>query len=212
MNSQNIADSSEAHSLVSDLSDSHSKNFTNTKLTKPRRVTVFCSASAQVSPLYFSEAENLGRLLAENDIEMIYGGACVGLMGKIADTALQYGGRVFGVIPEYLNKPGIAHENLTELNVVSDLLDRKRAMLRGTEAVIAFPGGVGTIDEVTEVMALKQLQEFEGPIYFVNFMESWQALFDCFFELRERGMIAQELGSLYQSFTTSEELIQSWQI
>ena len=179
---------------------------------KPKRVTVFLSSSQNVSPLYFSELENLARGLAKLNIEIVYGGACVGLMGHMADCALANKGRVFGVIPEYLNQPGIVHEGLTELNVVSDLLDRKRAMLKGTEAVIAFPGGIGTIDEITEVMALKQLGEYQGPIYFVNFLESWQALFDCFYELKERGMISQNLSDLYTEYASSTELLKSWSL
>ena len=85
-------------------------------------------------------------------------------------------------------------------------------MLQGTDAVIAFPGGVGTIDEITEIMALKQLGEYNNPIYFVNYLETWQTLFDCFAELKERGMISQDLSALYNSFDTSEGLLKSWGI
>ncbi|MCB9025367.1 MAG: TIGR00730 family Rossman fold protein [Bdellovibrionaceae bacterium] len=176
----------------------------------PKRVSLFCSSNDQISDMYFSEAEILGRGLAEMGVEIVFGGACLGVMGRIADTALAHGGKVIGVIPEYLNKKGIVHENLTELIVVSDFYDRKRVMLQGTEAVIAFPGGVGTLDEVTEVIALKQLGEYKAPIYFVNFLDSWQSLFDCLCELKERRMISQELESLYKSFPSSEELINSW--
>lgn len=176
----------------------------------PNRVTIFCSSNEQISDMYFSEAEILGRGLAEMGIEIVFGGSSLGVMGKIADTALAYGGRVVGVIPEFQNKKGIVHKNLTELKVVSDFYDRKRVMLKGTDAVIAFPGGVGTLDEVTEVIALKQLAEYNAPIYFINFLDSWQSLFDCFYELKERRMITQDLDGLYTSYPSSEDLIKSW--
>ncbi len=178
----------------------------------PKRVTVFCSSSDKVSPIYFSEMENLGRLLAKNNIEIMYGGACVGLMGCLAKEALKHGGKVFGVIPEYLNKKGIVHESLTQLDVVDNLLDRKRKMLQGSDAVIAFPGGIGTIDEVTEIMALKQLNEYENPIYFIDFLDTWKNLFECFAELKERSMISQDLNDIYTNFNTSEDMIKSWGI
>jgi uncharacterized protein (TIGR00730 family) len=177
---------------------------------KPSRVTVFCSSSQKVSPIYFSEMEILATGLAKHGIDIVFGGAQVGLMGCLANTALKNSGRVYGVIPEYLNKPGIVHENLTELMVVNDLLDRKRKMIIGSDAVIAFPGGIGTIDEITEILALKQLGEFNKRIYFINFLDSWQMLFDCFKELKERDMIMDDLDHLYVSFDTSQELLKSW--
>lgn len=162
--------------------------------------------------MYFSEIENLAAGLVRNHIEIVYGGSCVGLMGHLADSVLKMGGCVRGVIPEYLNQKGIVHEGLSELRVVGNLLDRKRSMLEGTDAVIAFPGGVGTMDEITEVMALKQLGEYQKPIYFLNFLDSWQPLFDCFYELKERGMIYEALEDLYTSVPTSSDLFKSWNL
>lgn len=172
-----------------------------------KRVTVFCSSSDTASPMFFSEMENLSKCLVEAEIEIVYGGAKVGLMGRLADSVLQHKGRIYGIIPEYLNHPDIVHNHLTGLKVVSDLLDRKRAMLKGSDAVIAFPGGIGTIDEITEVIALKQLGEYNQPIYFLNFLDAWQPLLDFFVELKQRNMIAQTLADLYKSFESSHDLM-----
>ncbi len=176
-----------------------------------KSVTVFCSSSCEVSPMYFSEMQILAKGLADNSIEVVYGGAKVGLMGSLADSTLKAGGRVKGIIPEYLNKAEIVHSSLTELRVVDNLLDRKRAMLAGADAVIAFPGGIGTIDEITEILALKQLGEYNKPIYFINFLGSWDHLFDFFEELKQRGMISQSLEELYSSFDSSQEFLKHLQ-
>jgi uncharacterized protein (TIGR00730 family) len=173
-----------------------------------RSVVIFCSASDNISPLYFSEADVLAKEIAAKKIRIIYGGARVGIMGRIADTALKNGGEVVGVIPHYLAKPGIVHENLTELIVVDDLLDRKRKMLSLADAAIAAPGGMGTIDEITEIIALKQLQEHQKPIYFYNFLDFWRPMLDYFVELYERRMIQQNLDDLYRVYDRAEDLVE----
>jgi uncharacterized protein (TIGR00730 family) len=174
-----------------------------------KSAVVFCSASNEISPLYFSEVEILAKALVEKKIRIVYGGAKVGLMGSLADAALRRGGEVVGVIPKYLAKPGIVHENLTELIIVDDLLDRKRKMLSLADVAIAAPGGIGTIDEITEIIALKQLLEHDKAIYFHNFLDYWGPMLEYFEELHERRMITQNLSDLYQIFEGAEELVRA---
>ena len=171
-------------------------------------VLIFCSASNLVSPLYFAEADRFARTLVQNNFRIIYGGGMPGIMGRIADAALDEGGEVVGVIPEYLCQEGIVHRGLTELHVVDHLLDRKQKMLGFADAAVAFPGGIGTIDEITEVIALKQLGEHQKPILFHNFLSFWDPLLDYFYELKERHMISQNLEDLYQSFEKSEQVLE----
>lgn len=173
---------------------------------------IFCSSSDDVSPLFFSEMERLALALARKKIRIIYGGGQTGLMGRLADVALEAGGEVVGVIPQYLAKPGIVHENLTELIIVNDLLDRKRRMLAIADVAIASPGGIGTMDEITEVLALKQLEEHNKPVLFHNFLEFWDPLFDYFEELRARAMIRQNLEDLYTVFADAEDLVKSLRV
>jgi len=173
-----------------------------------KTVDVFCSSSDQVSPIYFSEMENLARGLAENKIDIVYGGANVGLMGRLATVALKFNGRVTGVIPEYLNTEGIVHSNLSELIVVGNLMDRKRRMAELSDFILAFPGGIGTIDEVTEALALKQLGELDKPILFLNFLNFWDPFFSFLEELQHLGMIRQSFGELFRVFEQSEEVVE----
>ena len=150
----------------------------------------------------------LGRELGKAGHRLVYGGAKVGLMGAVADACLKEGGEIFGVIPEYLDKPGVVHEKLTEKVVVSDLLDRKKKMLSMADVVVSAPGGVGTIDEITEVMALKQLSEHEKPVVFLNFLNFWNPLLEFFEILRQQNMISQKLEDLVDVRESAEQIIE----
>lgn len=178
-----------------------------TKINKTSRVLVFCSANQGVAPAFFSEIKLLGNLIGKSGMELVYGGARVGLMGELANACLNAGGRVVGVIPEYLNKTGIVHEGLTELVVVSNLLDRKRKMLELSDVAVASPGGIGTIDEITELLALKQLNEHKKPIIFHNFLDFWDPLLEFFQELELRGMISQSLDTMLLRAVSANEVL-----
>ncbi|MBC7984352.1 MAG: TIGR00730 family Rossman fold protein [Candidatus Obscuribacterales bacterium] len=120
-------------------------------------VGVFCGSSLGVRPEYQDAARDLGRLLAEQNITLIYGGGRIGLMGVIADAALEVGGRVVGVIPKILYSKEVAHEGLTELRVVESMSARKNVISEISDAFIALPGGIGTMDELFEVWTWTQL-------------------------------------------------------
>jgi uncharacterized protein (TIGR00730 family) len=171
-------------------------------------VLIFCSASDGVSPVYFAEADELARGLVAKGHRIIFGGGKPGIMGRVADSALKVQGEVIGVIPEYLCKEGIVHRGLTELHVVDHLLDRKQKMLSLSDVIIAFPGGVGTIDEITEVIALKQLGEHNKPIIFYNYLSFWDPLLDFFVELKERHMISQNLEDLFLTFNNTQSVLE----
>lgn len=172
-----------------------------------KSVLVFCSASDEVAPIYFSEIEIFARTLVRAGFRVVYGGGKSGLMGRLADIALAEGGEVVGVIPRYLAQDGILHPNLTELLIVDNLLDRKRKMLELADAAVAFAGGIGTIDEVTEALALKQLGENPKPVVFHNFLQCWDPLFHYFEELRIKKMIYQDPNELYSAFESSREVV-----
>jgi uncharacterized protein (TIGR00730 family) len=173
-----------------------------------KSVVVFCSASDQVAPMYFSEISLLAKALVRANYRIVYGGGMTGLMGRLADVALAEGGVVAGVIPKYLAKDGILHPGLSELLIVDDLLDRKRKMLEMADAAIAFAGGIGTMDEVTEALALKQLGENPKPIIFHNFLQFWDPLFEFFDELRLRKMIYQNPDELYTVRESSDAVVE----
>lgn len=118
---------------------------------------VFCGSSVGVREEYGHAAQTLGRMLAEQDIALIYGGGQIGLMGVIANAALEVGGRVVGVLPKILYNKEVAHEGLTELRLVESMSERKMVMSDLSDAFIVLPGGIGTLDELFEVWTWTQL-------------------------------------------------------
>jgi uncharacterized protein (TIGR00730 family) len=129
-----------------------------------KRVLVFCGSSPGARPEYAAAADELGRLLARRSLGLVYGGARVGLMGAVADGALAAGGEVVGVIPRQLVEHEIAHTGLTELHEVSTMHERKALMADLSDAVIALPGGTGTLDELFELFTWSQLGLHRMPI------------------------------------------------
>ena len=122
-----------------------------------KRIVVYCGANVGNNPAYKIAAESVGRTLAEQGIGLVYGGGGVGLMGVVADAALAAGGEVIGVIPEALKVLEVGHKNLTAMHVVPDMHSRKAMMLGLADAVIAMPGGFGTMDELFEALTWSQL-------------------------------------------------------
>jgi hypothetical protein len=132
------------------------------------RVCVYCGSSRQCDPVYLDAAECLGRELARNGATIVYGGGAVGLMGALAEGALAEGGKVIGIIPGFMNELEWGHKGITELRVVPDIHERKRLMIQDANAVVALPGGSGTLDELLEAVSLKRLALFLGPIVVLN--------------------------------------------
>jgi len=141
-----------------------------------RRVCVFCGASAGVDQRYVAAAHDVGRGLAERGIGLVYGGGRVGLMGAVAEAALTAGGEVIGVIPQGLVDRELAHPGLTELLVVETLHERKAAMAERADAFIALPGGLGTLEELAEVVSWAQLELHAKPIGLLDVGDYWDLL------------------------------------
>lgn len=131
-------------------------------------IVVYCASSVGVNPTYNEAATELGRQLAVRNIRLIYGGGGFGLMGNVANAVLQNGGEVTGVIPNFLADLEVAHNTLTELHFVETMHERKFKMVQMAKGVIALPGGYGTLDELFEILAWRQLKLYDGPIAIVN--------------------------------------------
>jgi len=127
------------------------------------RLCVFCGSSLGAREVYRTRTEEFGRLLAERQIELVYGGAHAGLMGVLADAVLAGGGRVIGVIPQALVERELAHPGLTELHLVSSMHERKAMMASLSDGFVALPGGIGTLEELFEVWTWSQLGLHEKP-------------------------------------------------
>jgi len=133
-----------------------------------RRICVFCGSSPGASAVYLNSAKALGKILAARKIGLVYGGASVGLMGVVADAVLAGGGEVIGVIPQNLQDKEITHEELSELHFVDSMSQRKTMMSGLADGFIALPGGLGTLDELFEVLAEAQLDLHLKPCGVLN--------------------------------------------
>ncbi|HEV7809147.1 MAG TPA: TIGR00730 family Rossman fold protein [Candidatus Limnocylindrales bacterium] len=156
-----------------------------------RSICVFCGASAGADPAYAAVATAVGRRLASSGIELVYGGGRLGLMGVVADAALAAGGRVVGVIPRGLVDRELAHPRVTELRIVDTLHERKAEMARLADGFIALPGGLGTLEELTEVLSWAQLDLHAKPIGLLD-VAGYYASFEAFLDHAVRqGFIAE---------------------
>ena len=136
--------------------------------SRPGTVCVFCGSNVGADPRYRETATALGKLLAQRKIGIVYGGGRVGLMGVVADSALEAGGQVVGVIPEAIAEREVAHHGLTDLIVVGSMHARKAMMAERADAFVALPGGLGTFEELLEVLTWSQLGIHQKPVGLLN--------------------------------------------
>lgn len=146
-----------------------------------KRICVFCGSNNGANPIYLKTAETVGQFLVSNNIELVYGGGRVGLMGKIADAVLASGGKVIGIIPESLAVKEVAHQSLTEIHIVNSMHERKALMAEYADGFIALPGGFGTFEEFCEIITWAQLGIHSKPCALLNvngFYDNLIAMFD----------------------------------
>jgi uncharacterized protein (TIGR00730 family) len=174
---------------------------------EPRRVCVYAASSRQAGRVYRDAADRLGRLLARRSIDVVYGGGSTGLMGALADAVLAEGGRVIGVLPEFMGQLEWGHERLTELHLVGDMHERKRRMIAEVDGVIALPGGCGTLEELFEAITWKRLGLFGAPIVLVNV----EGYFDSCVALLERaideGFMDERHRAMWSVVSTADEVL-----
>lgn len=132
------------------------------------RICVYCASSQQCDPHYHEAAFRLGALLADSGSTVVYGGGSAGSMGAVANGALSVGGEVIGIIPKFMADLEWGHPGLTRLELVEDMRERKHRLLTGSDAVIALPGGCGTLEELFEAITLKRLGLYFNPIILLN--------------------------------------------
>lgn len=157
-----------------------------------KSICVFCGSRSGNNPAYPEAAETLGRTLARSGITLVYGGGNVGLMGVVADAALEAGGDVIGVIPKALVEREISHDALTKLHVVGSMHERKALMAELSEGFIALPGGAGTLEEFFEVLTWAQLGEHQKPCGLLNVAGYYDPLLTVFAHMVERGFVSPE--------------------
>ena len=152
-------------------------------------IAVFCGANTGRDPGILHAAQEMGRTIARRGMGVVYGGGHVGLMGAVADAALHAGGKVIGVIPGFMMEKELAHQQLTELIVVRDMHERKMRMHELSQAVVALPGGFGTMDEVFELLTWRQLGLHAKPVGLLNVNGFYSPLLDQVVRMEQDGFL-----------------------
>lgn len=173
-----------------------------------QRIVVFCGSSPGFSPVFEEQAFALGKALAERGIGLVYGGAQIGLMGAVADGALQNGGEVIGVLPHFLGSKEIAHPNLTELIMVDTMHQRKTIMNDLSDGVIALPGGFGTLEELFEMLTWAQLGLHPKPIGLLNINNFYSPLIEMTSQMVGNGFLKKSHQDLLLTAENISDLIQ----
>jgi uncharacterized protein (TIGR00730 family) len=171
------------------------------------KVCVFASSSSRINNEYNIAATRLGEILASSDIEVVYGGGGIGLMGKLADAVMENGGKVTGVIPSFMQDEGWGHHGIEDMIVTNDMGERKKKMFGLSDGVIALPGGVGTLEELTEAITLKQLSLFDGPIIILNTLGFYDHLIDFLENMVKNHFLRSEHKGIWQVVNTPEEAV-----
>lgn len=172
-------------------------------------IAVFCGSSAGNNIEYENATKSLGKYFAQNNIDVVYGGGRVGLMGTLADSVLEHGGKVCGVIPEKLKDKELAHTGVTELKVVKDMHERKATMAQMSDVFVALPGGVGTLEEIFEVWTWAQLGFHSKPCAFYNINGFYDKLIDMVTSMSNEGFLKEEYVNMLIQTDDQEELIAS---
>lgn len=171
------------------------------------RVAVFCASANNVSQAFIEDSQDLGKKIGELGWELVYGGTNIGLMREVADSTLANGGEVTGIIPECIHQRGVAATGLSRLIIASDMKERKHMLRENADAFVALPGGWGTLEEITEVITLKQLGEHLKPIVFLNTARFYDGFMNFIDSIGKQGFVSAAYDHLYYVANSVEEVI-----
>ena len=169
----------------------------NPAMTDIKNICVYCGSSAGVDPRLAEAAEELGRSMANAGIGLVYGGGNNGLMGRTARAVLDNGGHVTGIIPDFLQRRESMLHGAQEMITVEDMHTRKRLMFERSDAFVALPGGIGTLEELVEQMTWVQLERHTKPVLIADIGGFWQPLLSLFSHMREAGFVRPEMEISY---------------
>ena len=162
-------------------------------MNKIKTVCVYCGSGSGSNPRFVEAAIALGRVFAENNIRLVYGGGSVGLMGAVAKSTLDHGGSVTGIIPDFLRARENSLTRIQEMIVTPDMHERKRLMFERSDAFVALPGGVGTLEELVEQMTWQQLGRHSKPVLLANIDDFWEPLLALLTHMRANQFIRPAL-------------------
>jgi len=172
-----------------------------------KSICIFCGAGKARNPVYNDRARELGNLIAERNIKLVYGGASVGLMGTVADGVLEKGGEVYGILPDFLFKKEVGHTGIQKLEIVDSMHIRKQKMYESSDAFIILPGGIGTLDEFFEVFTWSQLELHNKPIGLYNINNYFNKLLNFISETIAEGFFSEDILKKLNISTHGEELL-----
>lgn len=171
------------------------------------KICVYCASSDKVADRYFDAAERLGQQIAQERSILVYGGGSKGLMGCIADAVLAGGGYVRGVLPRFMDEVEWGHTGISEMVLVEDMHERKRLLVDGVDAVVALPGGCGTLEELAEIITLKRLGKFTKPIIILNLDGFYDPLQQMLERMVEERFMRPEHQRMYTFVDRVEDII-----
>jgi len=176
-------------------------------MSRLRTICVYCGSQPGTDPDFVSAARQFGKILAENKVGLVYGGGSIGLMGELAKSVLHHGGTVTGIIPEALTGSERMLTTAQEMIVTRDLHERKRLMFERSDAFVALPGGVGTLEELVEQITWEQLGHHQKPILIANLKEFWQPLLALLEQMRHRRFIPDHWPVHYLVANSIEDIL-----
>ncbi|OUR76753.1 Rossman fold protein, TIGR00730 family [Alphaproteobacteria bacterium 46_93_T64] len=176
-------------------------------MTKISSLCVYCGSRMPVDEAFSKAAHDLGTQLGQNNIQLVYGGGHVGLMGITADATLAAGGQVIGIIPSHLHDIEVSHENLTELHVVDSMHTRKQMMFERSDAFVVLPGGLGTLDETFEMVTWRQLGLHDKPILLVNYKNYWKPFLELIDHMIEAGFVEPSAKELFLVVESLDDIL-----
>ena len=184
-----------------------------TATTAPRlaNICVYCGSGPGRNPAYLKAAQTLGRAMAEHDIGLVYGGGSLGLMGEIARSVLSAGGRVTGIIPQFLSSKEQMLREVQELIVVDDMHQRKKLMFERSDAFVALPGGIGTLEELVEQLTWAQLGRHQKPIVLADIAGFWQPFLGLLGHMRDEAFIRAGLEVRFVTVAKAEDIVPATQ-
>ncbi|MFN0263044.1 TIGR00730 family Rossman fold protein [Tepidamorphus sp. 3E244] len=170
-------------------------------------ICVYCGSGAGENAAYADAAKRFGAMLADNDIRLVYGGGGLGLMGIVAKAVLDDGGKVLGIIPEFLKSRERMLREVQDLVVTSDMHERKRLMFENADAFVALPGGIGTLEELIEMLTWGQLGQHTKPVVIANIDGFWDPLLRLLDHMQEQSFIRPGLMAHYLVATTADDIL-----
>ncbi len=172
-----------------------------------KRLCIFCGSANGNSEKYIEQARAIGKLIANQNVGLVYGGGKVGIMGAVANSVLENKGEVIGVIPKSLVTAEVAHHEVTQLHIVDDMHSRKKMMYDLSDAFLILPGGMGTLDEMFEILTWSQLGLHRKPIYILNEFGFYDSLLDYIRHSHSEGFIKKEhLGLINEIKNVEDDL------